>query len=144
MPNEAASVVKQVVALEVAEADFERMCKARRIKTVDDSWNADEKATFAFIKEVICGAIGEGRLEVDSDDDPVLKPIGAEGNVPARIKFKKAKGTTLLAMDGKIGGARQFAAYADMSGIGASHFGNLQFHDVEVLAKLFALFFQAR
>jgi hypothetical protein len=141
MPNEA---TEPVVALEVALQDFERMCKARRLKTVDSSWNDEEKATFDSIRDTICRAIGSGQMQVDDDDDPVLIPTGAAANVPKKIKLSKATGTTLLAMDGKIGGARQFAAYADMAGIDKSHFGKLQFWDIELLAKLFVLFFQSR
>jgi hypothetical protein len=143
MPNET-SASEPVVALEVALQDFERMCKARRLKTDDSSWNEEEKASFALIREVVCGAIGSGQLQVDNDDDPVLLPTGAAVNVPKKIKLSKATGTTLLAMDGKIGGARQFAAYADMAGIDRSHFAKLQFWDVELLAKLFVLFFHTR
>jgi hypothetical protein len=143
MPNETAAS-EPVVALEVAQEDFERMCKARRIKSVNADWTEEEKTVFDFIRETVCAAISEGRLQIDNDDDPVLLPTGAAANVPTRIKLRKATGTTLLAMDGKIGGARQFAAYADMAGIDKSHFAKLQFWDVEVLAKLFTLFFAAR
>lgn len=145
MPNATPQETNLVVAKEVALADFDRLCRARRLKTVDEKWTEEEQKAFDSLRDDICAAICEGRLEIDNDDDPVLKPTGAEASVPSRIKFKKPKGSTLLAMDAKpSNGARQFAAYADMSGIGASHFSNLQFWDVELLARLFVLFFASR
>lgn len=145
MPKDNAQETKQVVALEVAQVDFERLCKARRIKTVDSDWTEEEQEAFSKLRKHICESICEGRLEIDNDDDPVLNPTGAEATVPARIKFKKPKGATFLAMDGKSTNmAKQFAAWADMSGIGAVHFSNLQAWDVELLARLFVLFFASR
>jgi hypothetical protein len=142
MPND--EMPKEVVGIEVAQVDFERLCKGRRLKTKDDTWTDDEQKAFAYIRETICGAICEGRLSVNDSDDPVFMPIGAPENVPTKITFKKAGGSTLLAMDGKAGAARQFAAYADMAGISASHFGKLMYWDLDLLAKLFALFFAPR
>jgi hypothetical protein len=141
MPNE---MPQEVVSLGVAREDFARMCTARRLKLEDSDWSDAERETFQYISDTICGAICTGQLLIDQDDDPVLVPTGAAANVPTKIKFRKATGTTLLAMDGKIGGAKQFAAYADMAGIDKSHFGKLQYWDIEVLAKLFTLFFQVR
>lgn len=133
------------VAPQQARVEFVRLCKARRVAAdVDSSWPDAEQEVYAYVRDVICNAITIGQLEIDGDDDPVLIPSGAGEGVPARIKFRKAMGTTLLSMDGKTGTARQFAAYAGMSEIGASHFGKLQMWDLELLAKLYHLFFQQR
>jgi len=58
------------------------------------------------------------------------------------VKLGKAKGSSLVAMDGKIGNARVFAALADISGIGPSRFSDLALHEVRELESFFVLFFQ--
>lgn len=136
---------KEKVALDVAHADYKRLCEARRLVTEPDpSWPEAEVTTYNYVRDVICQAICQGSLTINDQGDPVLKPDGAGPGVPETITLKKATGTTLLNMDGKSGTARQFAAFADMAGIGASHFGQLQMWDVELLTKLYHLFFLQR
>lgn len=125
------------VAPEVALEDFNRMCVARRIDLDESDWDDDDRKSFAALKKLIVKAICSGSLTVDDSGDPsYTTPSGAS------FKFKKATGATLIAMDGKTGTAKVFAALADMSGKATSHFGQLEVADLNLLANLFTLFFQ--
>jgi hypothetical protein len=125
------------VAPEVAAEDFQRMCVARRIDLDESDWDDDDRKAFAALKKLIVKAISAGSLAVNDEGDPTYTaPSGAS------FKFKKATGATLIAMDGKTGTAKVFAALADMSGKATTHFGQLEVADLNLLANLFTLFFQ--
>lgn len=127
------------VALEVAQADFERMCVARRIELDESDWNDEDKKSFAVLKKSIVKAISTGSLSIGEDGSPTLHV-----DLPEKksFTFKKANGATLIEMDGKTGTARVFAALGVMAGVGPSAFGKLEVPDLNIAAQLFALFFQ--
>jgi hypothetical protein len=124
------------VTPEVALADFERMCKARRIELDETDWNEEEKKLFTNLRKVICKEISLGNVKVDENDDPMFK----FGSPP--IKLGKPKGSAMLAMDGKVENARVFAALADISGMGVSHFSTFDVQDIHLLKTFYVLFFQ--
>ena len=124
------------VAAEVARADFERMCNARRIELDETDWTDEEKKFFDNLRKVICKEISRGNVVIDANDDPVFK----FGNPP--LKLGKPKGSSMLAMDGKVENARVFAALADISGMGVSHFSNFEVQDIHLLKTFYVLFFQ--
>lgn len=124
------------VAKEVALADFNRMCNARRIELDETDWTEEEKKGFENIRTVVCKAISNGDVVIDGNDDPVFK----FGNPP--IKLGKPKGSAMLAMDGKIENARAFAALADISGMATSHFSTFEVQDIHLLKTFYVLFFQ--
>ena len=108
----------------------------RRIELDETDWTEEEKTFFGNLRTVICKAISKGDVAIDDNDDPVFK-FGA----PA-LKLGKPKGSAMLAMDGKIENARAFAALADISGMGVSHFSTFEVQDIHLLKTFYVLFFQ--
>ena len=125
------------VATEVAQQDFDRMCVARRVDLDESQWDEDDKKTFAKLKAEIVKAISTGALTVDADGAPTLLAPSGES-----FKFRKPNGATLINMDGKTGTARVFAALADMSGRNTGEFSKLEMPELNLCARLYALFIQ--
>lgn len=124
------------VDLLTALADFERMCKARRLSLDESDFSPAERAWWTATRQQICRLISIGEVVINADNDPVF----SFGNPP--IKLGKATGAALLAQDGKQGNAFIFAALAAISGMDVVHFANLPLHDIHILKTFYVLFFQ--
>jgi hypothetical protein len=90
--------MEQKVGREVAEAEFERMCKSRRLVTAVEEMDDDDAAGFEDLKRKIVRAIQVGDLVITDEGDPVYTPP-VPGAKP--LTFYKPTGATLIAMDAK-------------------------------------------
>lgn len=129
------------VALEVAQADFERMCVKRRVKLDPAGWDPDDVKSFKVLRDKIEETICAGALRIEDDGTPVFTAQGGEQK-GKEFKLRTANGACLIAQDGKVGAARCFAALAEMTKLNVGEFGKLEVPDVEVLSTLYTLFFQ--
>lgn len=89
-------MAEEVVAHDVAVAEFERMCKSRRVDIDESGMSADDLESFEDVKSKIVGAIKRGEITVDDDGTPTFTPPvpGAKG-----LTFYKATGATFMASD---------------------------------------------
>lgn len=129
------------VALEVAQADFERMCVARRVQLDQTKWDEDDIKTFKIIRDKIESVICAGALRIEQDGTPIFTAQGGEQK-GKEFKLRPANGASLIAQDGKIGSTRIFAALAELTKLNVGEFGKLEVPDAEVLSTLYMLFFQ--
>jgi hypothetical protein len=88
------------IGKDVAEQQFERLCKSRRIETDLSELNETEKTTFRSRKADIIRLMMSGALVLDQAGNPVYTPP-TEGAKP--ITFHKATGATLMEADGSLG-----------------------------------------
>jgi hypothetical protein len=129
------------VALEVAQADFERMCVARRVKLDQAGWDAEDVSTFKVLRDKAESAICAGALRIEQDGTPIFTAQGGEQK-GKEFKLRPANGASLIAQDGKVGAARCFAALAELTKLNVGEFAKLEVPDVDVLSTLYTLFFQ--
>jgi hypothetical protein len=130
------------VAREVAEAEFDRMCDARRIETDTSELPDDEKAEFADIRGSIVRMIMRGALVVAESGDPTYTPVGA----PA-LTFHPATGATLMALETHPGGksiANMMAALTEMTRTDPGTFAKLAAPDAQACSRIGKLFLADR
>lgn len=131
------------VALEVAEAEFERMCSSRRIDTSTAEMDEDDAASFLALKKRVLRAMQRGELVVSEAGDPIYTP-SLPGAKP--ITFYKPTGATFMAMDGKHDGpmARTVAALQEMTRSARGEFSKLEGADFQFCTQLATLFLAPR
>lgn len=129
------------IALEVAEAEFERMCDSRRIDTNVAEMDDDDASSFEAIRKRVLRAIQRGELVVSENGDPVYTPPGGKP-----ITFYKPTGATFMAMDGKNDGpmARTVSAMHEMTRTGRGEFSKLEAPDFQLCTALATLFLAPR
>lgn len=129
------------VALEVAEAEFERMCATRRIDTDVADMSEDDAESFRSLRKRVLRAMQRGELVVSESGDPVYTPPGGKA-----ITFYKPTGATFMAMDGKHDGpmARTVAAMHEMTRTARGEFAKLEGPDFQFCTALTTLFLAPR
>lgn len=86
----------EVVALEVAEAEFARFVEAFDLNVDLDRMDAEDRRSFDAGKETWIRAMQQGRLVVDEHGQPVYTPVkGNDGS----LTFHEPTGAALLDMD---------------------------------------------
>lgn len=128
---------KQVIPLEMAEQEFDRMCDAMGVET-DLTGENDETVTgFNDLKRKVCRALMTGALRLSDEGRPVYTTVGGE-----TLAFKEMTGAVLMAMDrGKPGEntAKMFTVIKELTGGGVAP-SRLKPKDVRVLFALVSLF----
>jgi hypothetical protein len=132
---------KVVVAREVAETEFERMCDAHRIDTASMAENdADE---WAGVKAALVRVIMSGALIVGSDGLATYTPPGSAKG----LTFRRATGATYMALETYAGGKNMrnmCAAMADMTQADVGDFSKLDAPDFQICLRLGKLFLADR
>ncbi len=134
---------KTKVAREVAEAEFARMCDARRIEHDASDLTADERAEFGELRESIVRLIMRGSLVVGENGDPTYTPPGGG----RALTFHAPTGATLMALETHTGGkniANLLAAMQDMTQSDPGTFAKMLAVDVRACSQLGKLFLADR
>ena len=135
-------MTEQVVAPEVAAAEFDRFAAAMDIDTDTAKWDAEDVAAFTKQKSRILKAIERGALVVNESGEAVYTPWNPRSGYKEPITFHERTGASLMAMDGSKKGhdvAKTYAVMADMCGVHPKVFAGLAGSDVKVCEALFAL-----
>lgn len=130
------------IAREVAEAEFERMCDARRIEHDASELTDDEKAEWLELRGSLVRMIMRGALVVGENGDPTYTPPGG----PA-LTFHPATGATLMALETHPGGktiANMMAALTEMTRTDAGTFAKLLAPDAQACSRIGKLFLADR
>ncbi len=139
--------MEQKVAREVAEEEFERMCRSRRLVTAVDEMDADDAASFEDLKKQLVRAIQDGSLAINDDGDPVYTPPVPHAKP---ITFYKPTGATLIAMDPRSPNdsdgnqARMARAMTDMTRSAKGELSRLEIPDYRICSALTTLFLASR
>lgn len=134
------------IALEVAEQEFERMCRARRVCTDTSELDADSIEQLEAIKRRLVRCMQDGSLVVMENGDPVYTPPVA-GAKP--LTFHVPTGATFMAMDAKAGdsdgqAARSARAITEMTRSSKGDIAKLEVPDWQICNVLATLFLAAR
>lgn len=141
-PNAAKPKAPPKVAREVAEAEFERMCDARRIEHDTSELPDDEKAEFAELRSSIVRMIMRGAVVVGENGDPTYSAPGGPS-----LTFHPATGATLMALETHPGGkgiANMMAALTEMTQTDPGTFAKLAAADAQACSRLGKLFLADR
>lgn len=131
---------EEKVALDVAEAEFERFIEKMELDIDPSSMSVEDKASFEKHKRPVIQAIVRGRLVVDEKGQPVYTPVASEGSP---IVFREVKGSDFMAMDGHKRDhdfAKLYAAMAAQTGQAPKRFANMGKRDLAVCQALSLLF----
>lgn len=135
------------VALEIAEQEFDRMCRSRRIDLEEMAEAKDEADGFLTVKNRIVRVIQRGELVVDPETgDPIYTPP-LPGAKP--LRFHRPTGATFMAMDG-VGGkdigqmGRMVSVLADMTRTSKAEIAKLDGPDFQFCCSLASLFLVPR
>lgn len=128
------------IALEVAEAEFEKLCALRRIDTDPTDWNEKEVESFAKIKGAILKAIQAGTLIVEENGNASYTPP-----VPGAktLTFRRATGASFMSTDGVAKDkdvAKMGAIITQMTGCPPGDPSKLEAPDFNFCTKLVNLF----
>lgn len=128
-----------IVAREVAEKDFERMCHSRRIEVSLDEMPDDEaRKSFSERKSKIVAAIMSGRLMVAENGDPTYQPATPGARA---VTFHPATGATFMSMDRAEGMfTRMTAAMTEMTRTNPGELSRLHAVDYRLCMELANLF----
>lgn len=130
----------QKVALEVAEAEFERFVAAMDLDVDESTMDDADKKSFREERAKVIDAMLEGRLTVNADGEPVFTPKKGD---TTPIKFPEPSGAAIMAQDSKKKGhdvAKSFAVMAAMTGEPPTRFANMAGRDIKVCNALLVLF----
>jgi hypothetical protein len=140
MSETAAKEAEPVVAQEVAEEDFLRMCRAFRVDTNVQAMDRLSALQFAERRETVVSCIMRGTLTVSpSDGLPTFMPEGSKA-----LTFKKPTGATFMIAEQAAPGTqpitRMAAAISEMTGINRPEISRLLGPDFTVAQQLASLF----
>jgi hypothetical protein len=90
--------MQEVVAKEVAEAEFDRLCDAHGVERDEASMSEEEREDFGKLKSRIVKSVQTGRLTIGNDGEVTFSPE-TPGISP--LVFRPATGATFIAMDGR-------------------------------------------
>lgn len=125
---------QNVVAKEVAEAEFDRFLESMDLVDKCDAKNmdADDAKSFADVKRTIIRAMETGHLVVDEKGQPVYTPKLGD---TTPITFREPKGSDLMAIDQAKKGAdalKGMKILAAMTGENPSRFAEMVMRDLSV------------
>lgn len=126
------------IALEVAEAEFERFAVKMRLDLDPSGLDSDDKKNLADAKRRFLTAMQQGLLIVDDAGQPVFTPEQGEP-----ITFYRPRGATLMAMDVKKAGhdiTKGLAAMAEMTKQNIVRYHDMPMPDLRICQAIVALF----
>lgn len=129
---------QQVVAPEVAEAEFERFTEAMDLDVDPQGMDDEDKKGFIDCRRKVVNAIVEGRLVIDEKGQPVFTP--SEGG---SITFREPRGSALMAMDSKKKGhdfSKLYATMAETTEQPITRFSKMANRDLKVCTAVMTLF----
>jgi hypothetical protein len=136
-------MAEEVVAAEVAEAEFARFLDAFDLteKTQAKTLDAEDRKSFEDTKETILRAMRRGTLVLDEKSQPVFTPA-VDNQKP--ITFREPRGKTIRAMDQAKKGAdmdRALFLMSAMTGEVRARFEEMAQRDLAVCQAIVVLFF---
>lgn len=134
--------MKDKVALEVAQAEFDRFVEEMDLDLDKSTMDAEDLTAFNKQKNRIIRAIERGYLVINENGEAVYTPFNSRSKHKDPITFHERTGASLMAMDGKKKNhdvAKTYAVMADMCKVHQSVFAGLVGTDVKVCEALFAL-----
>lgn len=133
--------MREQVAQEVAEQEFDRFVDAMRLDVDPAGWDDEDKKSFTDSRNKILAAMRTGSLVIDERGQPSYTPSYGDNTQP--VVFYRPTGATLMAMDGRKKGhdqAKLLAAMADMTRENASRFAKMDLYDLKVCQSVMLLF----
>lgn len=134
--------MKEKVAVEVAEQEFERFVEAMDLDLNTSDMDADDLAGFNKQKRRIIRAITRGHLVFNENGEAVYTPKHPRTSHKDPITFHERTGASIMAMDGKKKGhdaAKMYSILAEMCKVHPKTFAGMVGEDVKVCEALFAL-----
>lgn len=133
--------MKEVIAREVAEAEFDRFVEAMDIEASTADMDAEDKKGFLEQKDRIVKAVMSGALIVNDNGEPVYTP--ARTKDADALTFHEPTGASLMAMDRKkktedVG--KLYATMGDMTKTHANTFSKMKMPDLKVCMAITTLF----
>lgn len=133
--------MKDKVALEVAEQEFNRFVEAMDLDVNPADMDEDDKKGFEQQRERVVSAIQAGTVVINDNGEPVFTPQRTKDADP--ITFYEPTGASLMAMDRKkktedIG--KLYAAMGDMTKNHANVFSKMKMADLKVCMAITTLF----
>lgn len=134
--------MKEKIALEVAEAEFNRFIECMDIDADPSDMDAEDLTSFNKHKSRIIRAVQDGSLVFNEDGEAVYTPQHSRTVYKEPITFHERTGASLMAMDGKKKNhdvAKTYAVMADMCKVPPKTFAGMVGRDVRLCEALFAL-----
>jgi hypothetical protein len=133
--------MNNVIALEVAEQEFDRFVDSMDLDVNTAHMDADDKKDLDQLRSRIISAIQAGSLVINDNGEPVFTP--QRTNDAAPITFHEPTGATLMAMDRKkktedVG--KLYASMGDMTKTSAATFSKMRMSDLKVCTAVTTLF----
>jgi len=130
------------VALEVAQAEFERFVEEMDLDVDTADMDVYDITAFNKLKRRIIKAICRGALVINENGEAVYTPSNSNSNYREPITFHERTGATTMAMDGKKKGHDVAKGYAVMAAVTKLHpgvFAGLAGEDIKTCEAIFAL-----
>lgn len=140
--NRATTMNENPVALEVAEAEFDRFADEMDLDLDTSQMDAEDLAQFGKQKRRILRAIERGNLVISEKGEAVYTPCNARSKSSDPVTFHERTGASLMAMDGKKKNydvAKTYAVMAEMCKVHPNVFAGLAGSDVKICEAIFAL-----
>ena len=133
--------MKDKVALEVAEQEFNRFVEAMDLDVNPADMDEDDKKGFEQQRDRVVSAIQAGTVVINDNGEPVFTPQRTKD--ADTITFFEPTGASLMAMDRKkktedIG--KLYAAMGDMTKNHANVFSKMKMADLKVCMAITTLF----
>lgn len=131
-----------VVALEVAEQEFERFLESMDLQFDLKAMDDDDRKGFEVNKARFLKAVQRGSLVVNERGEPVYRPTAGDA-----ITFREPTGATLMAIDSVKKGhdvAKSFAVLAEMTRTPRDVFAKMVQRDLNVCQAVLILFLASR
>lgn len=133
----------QIVAREVAEAEFVRFFEAMDLRLEDPDLDEEDQKAFREHRRIFIEAVERGTLVVNDDGEPVYTPP----STGKPIAFHEPTGATLMAMDQIKKGhdvKRSYAVMASQTKTPIAVFSAMAQREFKVCEAVFVLFLQSR
>lgn len=132
------------VAVEVAEAEFERFAEAMDIDISGKALTDEDRTALAQQRAIMVRAICKGSLVINDKGEPVFTPTQGDAAARQPLTFPEPGGSVMLSVDrfGKNAGvAKTYAMLGELTKTTPAHFSRMVERDLKVCRAIFALFF---
>lgn len=128
------------IAVDVAEADFDRFIDCMDLDLNTDGMDDDEKKDLSVHKGRVISAICSGSLVINDEGEPVFTPQRSEIDP---LTFHEPTGAALMAMDRKKSSeeiGKMYVVAAAMTKTHSKTFSNMKIADLKVCMAITTLF----
>lgn len=128
------------IALEVAEAEFDRFVSLMEIDVDTDDMDEEEAKSFRGMKKKLMFAIQSGALTFAENGEPTYTPRRSEDQTP--LTFKEPKGAAISVQRNKKASdaSQMFAIMGDITGTHGNIFSKMVMKDLQVCTSITNLF----